>query len=507
MKKFVVISQDKADARVLEDLLRVYFPGISSDYIAEGSEEESQAALAGEAIWLEITERVEAGGFRAKLVVGDEVYQGESLDSGRSLGEDESNRRRRLLRLSVHQALIAYLLAADRLVSSWGILTGVRPSKIVHRLLKQGYTVQEICSILVQEYGVQLEKAQLVTKVAGIQAPYLASCNLTSQVSIYVAIPFCPSRCHYCSFPAFALGRWGYLLESYLEALAKEIKAVAAALASKGIGVQTVYVGGGTPTVLTAGQLAQLLELLQRQFDLGKNQELTVEAGRPDTLDKQKLQVMKDYGVNRISINPQTLHDATLATIGRAHQASDIYTAYALAREIGFPVINMDLIIGLPGENSAILADTLAQVLRLKPENITLHDLALKRAAYYKQVGVDLPSPAEGARMTSLAQQTIDTAGYQAYYLYRQKEISGHGENVGYCLPGTASLYNILMMEEEQTILGLGVGSGSKIVDPVSGSIDNFYNPKDLTVYQERLEQIITRKVDKLQCFGYNNCK
>ena len=506
-KNLIISCQEPADARALEDLFRAYFPGIIVHHHIVDLSGENQSPSYDEASWLEIEESTGQSSFQVRLSIGGEIYQGQSQDSGRFLGEEAANKRRRLLRLSVHQALSTYLIATCQLVSPWGILTGVRPSKIVHRLFKQGLTASEIKDILVQEYDIQFGKANLLTKAVEVQVPYLTSCNLSRQVSIYVAIPFCPSRCHYCSFPAFALGRWGHLLEAYLADLTQEIRAVAANLASKGIGVQTIYVGGGTPTVLTVGQLAHLLELLQSQFRLEKDQEVTVEAGRPDTLDRQKLQVLKDYGVNRISINPQTIHDSTLEAIGRAHQVREIYHTYAMAREIGFSVINMDLIIGLPGENSELLADTLAQVIRLKPENITLHDLAIKRAAYYKHVGVSLPSSAEGARMTDLAQQTLADAGYQAYYLYRQKEIIGHGENVGYCLPDTASLYNILMMEEEQTILGLGVGAGSKIVNAINQSIDNFYNPKDLNLYHERLEQIISRKVDKLQSFVYNDCK
>lgn len=293
------------------------------------------------------------------------------------------------------------------------------------------------------------------------------------------------------------------MLESYLTSLAAEIRGVALALRDRDLRVQCVYVGGGTPTVLSAEQLARLLSMIQENFPLSEEAEITVEAGRPDTLDRPKLEALRNGGVNRISINPQTLHDTTLQAIGREHTAQEIIEAYALARAVGFQNINMDLIIGLPRENSGLLAETLQQVIDLKPENITLHALALKRAATFKQEGVsELPDSREGALLTVQAQQTLESAGYQAYYLYRQKEIVGHGENVGYCLPGNASLYNIFMMEEEQTILGLGVGSSSKFIDPQTNSIDNLFNPKDLFVYQERLPQLIEQKVDKVKSFG-----
>jgi len=501
MKKLLIASKDPGHARVLEDLIRSYFPGITLLHCGEEPEQGEIEISAGDDWGLLKIEEIDSQGFSTLFQKDGRRYRGAS----RGKPGDE-NQRRRMLRLSVHRALAGYLAEKEQLVSPWGVLTGVRPSKIVHRLRKQGYTNGEICRILEEEYGVKREKAELAAGVVEVQEPYLTDLQPSRAVSIYISIPFCPSRCHYCSFPAFALSTWGHLLEGYLQNLSREIGAVAGELANLGLEVQTLYMGGGTPTVLSARQLADLLALLGREFRLEEGREITVEAGRPDTLDREKLEVLKNYGVNRISINPQTLHDCTLAAIGRAHQAADIYHIYRQAREIGFPVINMDLIVGLPGENRELLAETLERVIQLGPENITLHDLALKRAAYFKQVGVKLPSSHEGAAMTALAQQKLIAAGYQAYYLYRQKEILGHGENVGFCLPGTASLYNILMMEELQTILGLGVGAGSKIVDPADLSVDNFYNPKDLLVYQERLEGIIVRKVDKLRSFVYNGC-
>jgi len=507
MNKLVIVSQDPADAKILEDLLRAYFPGIIPQHqlVEEGNY--FQPDNSEDTIFLFI-EAAGAQGYQTTLRVNGKGYQGFSLPASYQWVEPaDPNLRRRMLRLSVHRALVPYLSETKQLVSPWGILTGVRPTKIVHRLLKHGLTGSEVSHTLEAEYGIEESKAKLVTAVAAEQLPYLAKIDRQQQVSLYVAIPFCPSRCHYCSFPAFAMGRWGYLLDGYLVNLAQEIQAVAEELTALGLRVQTLYVGGGTPTVLTATQLAALLELLQSYFKLDNEQEVTVEAGRPDTLDKEKLQILKDHGVSRISINPQTLHDPTLAAIGRAHQTRDIYRVYEQARELAFPVINMDLIVGLPGENREILKKTIQGVLNLQPENITLHDLALKRGAFFKQTGISLPSPNEGAQMTALAQELLAAAGYRAYYLYRQKEILGHGENVGYCLPGKASVYNILMMEEQQTILGLGVGAGSKIVNPDSQGIDNFYNPKDLTVYNDRLAGIIARKVDKLRSFVYNNCK
>ncbi|MGB3974537.1 MAG: coproporphyrinogen dehydrogenase HemZ [Peptococcia bacterium] len=502
MKEIVVVSNDPSDARILGDVCRVYFPGSVPEHLPLTETLEVEG-LERDDIRIIIEEKTEPCSFRVKLYTEGQCYDGHSRDSGVFIDENQQNKRRRLLRLGLHQALVPYLLERGRLVSPWGILNMVRPTKTVHRLLNRALSPESIINILQTEYDVRLEKAQLLTKIALKQQPILAELKEEKAISIYLSVPFCPTRCHYCSFPSFPLGKWGHLVVNYLDCLAEEIRATAGELKRLGYTVRTIYLGGGTPTVLTAEQLANLLSLLRDNYHLSPEVEITVEAGRPDTIDRLKLETLKANGVNRISINPQTLHDETLQFIGRKHTAEDILTAYTLAREVGFPVINMDLIIGLPGENSHLLAQTIERIVSLRPENITLHALALKRAASFKQEGVrGLPTDAEGAALTVQAQKALENAGYEAYYLYRQKEIVGHGENVGYCLPEKASLYNILMMEEEQTILGLGVGSSSKFIDPQTNYIDSIYNPKDLFLYQERLSQLIQRKVGKIRSFG-----
>lgn len=230
-----------------------------------------------------------------------------------------------------------------------------------------------------------------------------------------------------------------------------------------------------------------------------------MEAGRPDTLDRQKLSSLKKQKTSRLSINPQTMCGDTLQAIGRKHSPSEIVQSYQLAKEVGFPVVNMDLIIGLPGENRPVLKETMQKVLALAPENITLHALAIKRGALFRQKGVLPANWEEGQAMMELAHKTLQRKGYIPYYLYRQKEILAYAENVGYTLPGSACLYNIQMMEERQTIIGFGVGAGNKIVKAEDWSVDNFYNPKDLLVYLQRLDDLIIKKVDKLKSFVYNN--
>lgn len=501
MKMIIVISQNPADARVLEDLLRIYFPGIIVKHQYGKLCNDNLSCPDEIMAWLEIAE-MNRKSVKVVLEYKGEKYEHlENLPGGLEF-EDEYNQKRRLLRLAVHKVIQQISTQEDMIgqVSPWGILTGVRPTKIVHRLVEQGLSENRIISHFHKDYGLTLEKAKLLTRVALIQRPYL----LTSQqakkiISIYIGIPFCPTRCHYCSFPAFSLKKWGHLLTPYLTALNRELRAVAEFLRTAGIIVQTVYLGGGTPTILTADQLEELLSVLEENFTFTENKEITIEGGRPDTLSYDKIKVMYKHKVNRLSINPQTMHEETLAAIGRKHSVEDVKEMYSLARKVGIPYINMDLIIGLPGENKQIVAHTLGEILELRPENITLHALAIKRTSRYGQEHVELPAVKEGQAMMELAHSTLQAGGYTPYYLYRQKQISAHGENVGYCLGDSYCLYNIQMIEEHQTILGFGVGAGSKFVKNEDWTLENIYNPKDVQLYLERIENIITRKVDKLK--------
>ncbi|QNB45298.1 coproporphyrinogen dehydrogenase HemZ [Thermanaerosceptrum fracticalcis] len=495
MKRITVISQDPEDHRVLTDLLRIYFPRVM---VGGGGLEEPDA-------FLYIERDKDEKFFLVTLSYeGNVCSHTEKISSPSLTGEDPLNHRKRTLRLAVHKLLTRNL---DLTPSPWGILTGVRPTKIVHRLMDQDFAAGTIREILITEYGLSSNKAQLVTGIARLQRDFLLTKEEAKRfISIYVGIPFCPTRCHYCSFPAFSLKRWGHLLDPYLAGLEREIAGMGAFLKEHGFLVQTVYIGGGTPTLLTAEQLDQLLTCITENFNLIPAREFTVEGGRPDTIDDEKLGILKKHRITRLSINPQTMHPETLELIGRKHTTRQIADAFYLAKESGIPVINMDLIIGLPGENLDILRETLAQVMALKPENITLHALAVKRAAYYSQEGIELPHHHEDREMMELAQKTLSEAGYIPYYLYRQKEIFAQGENVGYALPGQVCLYNIQMMEERQTILGFGVGSGSKLVKVQDWTLENIYNPKDIEVYLNRLEAIIAQKVDKLTSFVYNNC-
>ncbi|HZW83936.1 MAG TPA: coproporphyrinogen dehydrogenase HemZ [Candidatus Deferrimicrobium sp.] len=378
----------------------------------------------------------------------------------------------------------------------WGILTGIRPTKIVHRLLDQGYALEQIPACLEQQYLIEPEKVALVLQVANLQRGYLLTPQQARKsVSVYIGVPFCPSRCVYCSFPS-VVGEKLHL-EEYVSALGQEIAALGAFLKEYKLGVQTLYIGGGTPTILEESQLRELLTLCQTYLIDSDTQEITVEAGRPDTLDRGKLSLLRDMGVGRLSINPQTMVDKTLVKIGRKHTPEQILEAVELARKLGFNNINMDIILGLPGERLSDVLYTLEQLERLKPESLTVHALAVKRAsALREEIGENqLLSGKEAEEMQAAAFQSAQSMGLVPYYLYRQKQILGNLENVGYAKPGKESVYNIQIMEERQSIFALGAGSTTKIVNPSDWSLVNIPNPKLPERYYERWQDLMTEKI------------
>ena len=410
-------------------------------------------------------------------------------------GMDE-NQRRRLIRQEVYRVS---RYTSGQPSHPWGIMTGVRPTKIVHRCLDEGMSPAEIGRLLREEYLLSEEKAALLLEVTGRQRAFLPDRQQARQtVSVYLSIPFCPTRCAYCSFPSFCLPRLP-LQEEYLTNLLRECRAVGEKLHQLGKQIQTVYIGGGTPTSLSAAQLERLLQGVHRYLDGARLQEFTVEAGRPDTITAEKLQLLHDYQVGRISINPQTFSKTTLDAIGRRHSVEQTVEAYQLARQIGFDSINMDLITGLSGEQVSHFAHSLEQISQLKPENVTVHTLAIKRTA---RLQLDQLSEQQSSTVQAMHQylrQWLAGEPYVPYYLYRQKHMVGDQENTGYCLPGKESLYNIQMMEERQTVLGLGVGSTSKYVSPADWTLTQSSNPKDLYYYNQRIDEIIARKLARLE--------
>lgn len=382
----------------------------------------------------------------------------------------------------------------------WGYLTGVRPSKIAYTLLEKGADREQILEEFTKNHLVSEKKAQLALQVAQTEKSILEKMDYKNGYSLYIGIPFCPTTCLYCSFTSYSLAAYQSKVQPYLEALLKEMKYVSEAM--RGRRLDTVYFGGGTPTTLSAGQLDMLLTELERQFDLSACRELTVEAGRPDSITYEKLCVLKAHHVDRISINPQTMNQQTLDLIGRRHTVEQIEEAFALAGKAGLDNINMDMILGLPGENKEMVQHTLEKIKALAPESLTVHSLAIKRAAalnIWREKYLDLQMD-NSDEIVSMAADYAHQMGHQPYYMYRQKNMAGNFENVGYSKPGLECIYNILIMEEKQTIIAMGAGASTKIVfqneteGGQAGRIERIENVKDVTNYIQRIDEMIERK-------------
>ena len=375
----------------------------------------------------------------------------------------------------------------------WGTLTGVRPVKLAGDLIAAGNSEKQAKEILIKEYYLSSKKAELLMSVRKAQIPYLAE-DITGTIGIYIGIPFCPTRCVYCSFPS---NQVGYdKIKPYLEALEHEIRFAGEALACKGWYPETIYIGGGTPTVLEDADIERLLKAIRESFYMKRLRELTVEAGRPDTITESKLIILKENGVDRISINPQSMKQETLEKIGRCHCTSDVFSAFGMARNIGFKVINADLIAGLPGEEKEDFLNSLETVIGLSPQNITVHTLAVKRASRLKDID-DKYSYRQGEKVSVMLQageKALKGFGYIPYYLYRQKQMAGNLENVGYTFPGNECIYNIRIMEENQTILALGAGGISKVWYPEENRLERIPNVSNYEIYIERIEEMIERK-------------
>ena len=311
-----------------------------------------------------------------------------------------------------------------------------------------------------------------------------------------MGIPFCPTRCAYCSFVSADVQRALKLVEPYLAALDQEIDAAAGYLREAGAKVRTIYIGGGTPTTLSAPQLEHLIAHLRQVLELDRLAEFTVEAGRPDTITADKMAVLRDLGVDRVSVDPQTMQDEVLRAMGRSHTAADILTAYDIVRKSGIPIVNMDLIAGLPKDSVAGFRNTLDTVLSLDPENITVHTLALKKGARLMMEREGLPTGEETSAMLDYAWDALRAAGQIPYYLYRQKYMSGALENIGWCKPGTEGLYNICIMEELHSILALGAGGSTKLTNPATGKVVRLTNPKYPQQYMERIDQLCRDKAE-----------
>lgn len=374
----------------------------------------------------------------------------------------------------------------------WGTLTGIRPTKIVMEMLENGMDLKDIKEHLKEVYLVSDKRIKLCTDTAKNEFNILKKIDYKNGYSLYIGIPFCPTRCLYCSFTSYSIAQWKKDTDTYVEALFKELLAVSKMYEGKKL--QTIYMGGGTPTSLEGYQLSKILNVVKTNFDLSNLLELTVEAGRPDSITREKLEALKDVGVDRISINPQTMQQKTLDLIGRHHSIEDIYESYKLARDVGFENINMDFIIGLNGETLEDVIDSFTKVRTFAPESVTIHSLALKRAARLNTENKrEIMDNDLILSMINTATDTCADLGLEPYYLYRQKNMAGNLENIGFSKPGKECLYNILIMEEKQTIIACGAGTSSKIVFG-DGRIERIENVKDPKLYIERLDEMIMRK-------------
>lgn len=377
----------------------------------------------------------------------------------------------------------------------WGALTGIRPTKLIVTMIEAApdVTDEEITSFLKENYYVTDEKAALGIQIARREIKLLEKIDYEEGYSLYIGIPFCPTTCLYCSFTSYPIGAYTKKADDYVTALLKEISYASARFADRKL--NSIYIGGGTPTTLEPEQLDRLLHAVRDSFDFSHNQEFTVEAGRPDSITPEKLAVLLKHGVTRISINPQTMNQKTLDLIGRYHTVEQVKETFQLARKMGFDNINMDFIVGLPGETMEDIRFSMEEVQKLNPDSLTIHSLAIKRAArlnimreQYKDFTIE-----NNEQIMELCAAAAENMGMTPYYMYRQKNIAGNMENVGYARTGRAGIYNILIMEEKQTIVALGAGSVTKRIYP-DGRIERCANVKDVTQYIERIDEMIERK-------------
>lgn len=417
-------------------------------------------------------------------------YHGKRAFAKRRLRTDQASdipALRRLLQNSYYAAAMCL-----RQPPQWGSLSGVRPTKLTTRHLLSGGTPDSARRLLQETYFVSPERSRLCVE-ASEKAVNAAAMLREGDVSVYIGIPFCPTRCAYCSFVSQSIERFSDLLPPYLDALEQEIIRTGVLLRTSNQTVRTLYIGGGTPTTLSTAQIQRLMSVIQTHFDLSSRIEYTVEGGRPDTLDFEKLHAIASFGCDRISINPQTMNDAILADIGRRHSASQTLAAFASAKKAGFASINMDLIAGLPGDTCASFHDSLSQILALSPSNITVHTLAMKKGAELFSSRSNLPDADAVRGMVDDAQELLRAARYRPYYLYRQKYMSGSFENVGWCTDGFEGRYNIYMMEELHSIISLGGGAMTKI-NLRGGKLQRFHNPKFPQEYIQRIDAVLHQK-------------
>lgn len=458
----------------VQTLCMIFFPGEKFSEKAEECERENEPDMS-----LSIEETEDGVRVFAELYVGAKSSIAEKI----YLKRDDITYDR-LKKLAIGDAVLSVCGEVLGYRPSWGMLVGVRPSKVATEMLESGMSKTRVKKTLVNDYFVIPKKAALATEVALNESELVKQADPRA-CSVYISIPFCPTRCAYCSFVSYTSKKLLSTIPDYLVALGKEIKANFDLIRELGLKVKTIYIGGGTPTVLDEGQLEWLLKTVAENYDVSSVQEYTLEAGRPDTINEGKMKIAAAYGVNRISVNPQTLNDDVLRIIGRSHTADDFLRAYDIARESGNFIINTDVITGLPGDNFASFSSSYDKIVALRPENITVHTFSVKKASDALKNFSNIYSVRGGdvGKCVDYSQIKAQHEGYQPYYMYRQKNTVGNYENVGFALDGRKGLYNIYMMEEIHSIFAAGAGAVSKFVDynPQNGEkrvIERFFNQK-----------------------------
>jgi coproporphyrinogen dehydrogenase HemZ len=404
------------------------------------------------------------------------------------------------MKASIRKFIYKALASITHIEPPWGILVGIRPSKIALKLISKGYKKEQITQYYKENYLASVEKAELCFNVAQYESKYID--NDIRKVSVYIGMPFCPTRCVYCSFASNPIMSCNGLVEPYLDTLIHEIKTISRYILDKGLEVECIYFGGGTPTSVNDKQFHAVMKSLYESFIIHHNiKEFTVECGRPDSITKSKLNSMKMFNVDRISINPQTMNDVTLRKIGRAHSVQDVIDRFNLARNMGFDNINMDVIVGLPGEGIDEVKITCNRILELNPDSLTVHGMSLKRASVLHEQSL-FDNRSNGVRdlseiyaMYDFTRSLAANLNMKSYYMYRQKNMVGNMENIGYCKKNKESIYNIKMIEENQNIFALGADAISKKVENQGKSIERFANVKDVKLYIERINEMIDGKV------------
>ncbi|MDO4307002.1 MAG: coproporphyrinogen dehydrogenase HemZ [Eubacteriales bacterium] len=505
--KIQILFLDREFEHDVYELIKAFYP--EAEFRISYEEEEEEC---GTVFRVERTE----DGFQIKYkneehrgVVHAAVIEGQSADAliscishnGKPGSAERTGRRtqeemelRKQNKDAVKYALYRILVKMTGRTLPWGNLTGIRPAKLAMGLIESGMKNTEAAKEMRDRYLVSPQKAALAITIANREREILKNIDYENGYSLYIGIPFCPSICLYCSFSSYPLKQWKSKVDLYLDALCREIQAVSAMM--KGKKLDTIYIGGGTPTTLEPEQLVRLLDSVGESFGYDGLEEFTVEAGRPDSITGEKLKAMCKFPVSRISVNPQTMNQVTLDIIGRKHTVEQTKNAFALARECGYDNINMDLIVGLPGEDISMVQNTLNEVRRLGPDSLTVHSLAVKRAArlnmfrdQYQEMTFE-----NNQEIMDLTMRTAYEMEMGPYYLYRQKNMKGNFENVGYAKVDKAGIYNILIMEEKQPIIALGAGGSSKLVFERGKRIERVENVKDVSNYITRIDEMIERK-------------